>query len=112
MSPMSWTGGGGGGGGGGTGFARFFAAAVAGLGFAFELLVTGFFVVVAGFAGDVACAFAIDTSMHAATRAAASFKARESDASMGADSTHARAGTHILERGFALSGALFAVLPG
>src|SRR6188768_3252604 len=74
MRPMSSTGGGGGGG-GGTGFAGFFAAVVAGLGFGFELPAAGFFVAVAAFAGDVVCATETDTSAHAATRAAASFEA-------------------------------------
>src|SRR4051812_42749089 len=84
MIPMSSTGGGVGGGAGGTDFAGFFAAVAAGLGFAFELPVAGFFVVVAGFAGDVGCASETDASAHAATRAAANLEARESDAGMGA----------------------------
>jgi hypothetical protein len=93
---MSSTAGGGGGGGGGTGFAGFFAAAVAGLGFAFELPAAGLFVVVAGFAGVVVCAADTDASAHAATRAVANFEARENEASIGADSTHAPARTHNL----------------
>jgi hypothetical protein len=94
MSPMSWTAGGGGG--GGTRFAVFFAVVAAGLDLAFELPAAGFFVVVAGFAGDDVRATDTDTSAQAATRAAASFEARETQASMGADSTHAPAGTHDL----------------
>jgi hypothetical protein len=86
---MSSTAGGGGGGGGGTGFAGFLAVA-GGFGFAFELPAAGFFVVVAGLAVDV-CATDTDASAHAATRAAASFEARERQACMGADSTHAPA---------------------
>jgi len=88
---MSSTGGGGGGGGGATGFAGFFAAVVPGLGFGFgfELLAAGFFVDVDGFAGAGVCANDADASAHAATRAAARFKARGRQASMAADSTRA-----------------------
>jgi len=86
MSPMSSTGGGGGGGGGITGLVDFFAA-VPGFGFGFELVAAGFFVVVAGFAGAWAWTVETGASRHAATRAAARFKAREDGASMAADST-------------------------
>ena len=74
--PMSSTAGGGGGGGGTTGFAGFFAA-VAGLGFGFELPVAGFLLVEAGLAGAVVCATETDANAHTATRAAARFRARE-----------------------------------
>jgi len=96
INPMSSTGGGGGGGGGTAGFTGFFAAVVAGLGFGlgFELLAAGFFVDVDGLAGAVVCAKEAEASRHAATRAAARFKARESEASMGADSTRAAPSAH------------------
>lgn len=87
MIPMSSTGGGGGGGGGGAGFADFagfLAVVAAGLGFGFELLVAGFGTVEAGLVAAGVCANETDASAHAATRAAASFKARGSKASMGA----------------------------
>ena len=78
MSPMSSTAGGGGGGGGGTGFAGFFAGVGAGLRLGLRTCVAaGFLVVVAGFAGVGACATETGASRHAATRAAARFKARE-----------------------------------
>jgi hypothetical protein len=86
INPMSSTAGGGGGGGGGTGFAGFFAAGVEGLGFGFDPVVdfwaAGFFVVVDGFAGVDVCANDTDANRHAATSAAARFKARGSEASM------------------------------
>src|SRR4249920_3492594 len=75
MSPMSSTAGGGGGGGGGTGFAGFFALVAAGFGFAF-------FVVVAGFVGDVVCATDTDANANTKARAAASFEVRERQACM------------------------------
>jgi hypothetical protein len=93
IRPMSSTGGGGGGGGGAARFAGFFVV-VAGLGFGFELPAAGFFAVAAGFAGAVVCANDADASAHAATRAAASFKARDNTASMGADSTRRGTPTH------------------
>jgi hypothetical protein len=86
ISPMSSTGGGGGGGGGGAGFTGFFTVVAAGFGFGFELLAAGFFVVVAGLVaglvGVVVCAIETGASRHAATRAAAMFKARGYEASM------------------------------
>ena len=98
MSPMSSTGGGGGGGGGTTGFTGFFAALVPGfapaLGMGFELPAAGFFAAVAGVAGAGACANETDASAHAATSAAAKFKARGNKASMGADSTRGGPRTH------------------
>jgi len=98
--PMSSTGGGGGGGGGTTGFTGFLAAVPEGLGLGFELPAAGFLVVVAGLAGAVVWATETDASAHAATRAAARFKARGKRTSMGADSTHAPRRTHGSETCF------------
>ena len=82
MSPISSTDGGGGGGAGGAGFAAGLADGFAapGFGLAFELPAAGFFVVVlAGFAGAGDWAKDAGASRHAATRAAARFKAREDE---------------------------------
>ena len=90
MIPMSSTGGGGAGGGGVAVLPRFFAAAP-GFGLGFELPAAGVFALTAGLAAVGACAPDTDASAHAATRAAARFKARGSEASMAADSTRRRA---------------------
>ena len=73
------------------GFAGFFAAVVPGFDLGFELPAAGLFVEVAGLAGDGVWASKPGASRHAATRAAARFKAREDEASMAADSTRGAA---------------------
>ena len=76
-------------------------------------LAAGFLVVVAGFAGAGVCATETGASRHAATRAAARFKAREDEASMAADSTRdAASRAHNLRNAFRPSGAACAAPPG
>ena len=89
---MSSTAGGGGGGGGGSGFFVFAAPLLLFLGF--ELPGAGFFA--AGF--DGAGSAARVNGAHATANAAATIRARASEASMGGDSTRTCAATHHLVR--------------